>query len=260
LAERRGGFWHGDIPPPPEGFFEFKCADFAMTAEEARWLSERVLSWENDHGPCLLGDHVRRLRRGKTTLPQQFWKQIPPGTCSETRRLVHHAERFSLLVEGAAIVYNLMLHELRDDADREDPARVSELGDQLSRWAQDATAADLPGWTQERDEFFELVDPAKRIPLRTRLFAANAMDIMGSHRLDGLGRNRGFRDLIEARERQNKQKLARLKGGLRLDSWQGNSGLQPLDFRWSQVRRFLGDIEQGLVNKGGQRRRARAAN
>ena len=260
LAERREGFWHPDIPPPPDGFFDLEYAEFAMTPDEARWLSERILSWEATHGRCLLGDHLRQLRRRPRALPDHFWEgTLPEGAAERTQRLVHHAERFSLLVEGAAIVYNLMLHEQRDDQARGDPEAVETLRAHLAEWSGDAQIVGVPAWTAEREEFFALVDPTRRVPPPSRAFAEAVMDALATRRLDRLDRDTDFRRLIRRREVQHKRNLARFHGGPRLATWEGNSGLRRLDYRWGQVRRFLNDIRHGLENTGGSRRQRHAA-
>ncbi|MEE4382722.1 MAG: DUF6361 family protein [Pseudomonadales bacterium] len=260
LAERTDGFWDPDLPPPPDDFFDFDYADFALRPVEAVWLSERVLSRELEQGPCLLGDHVRQVRSGGRSLPEQLWEGEPlPGTAPETRRLIHHAERFSLLVEGAAIVYNLMLHEQRDDPDRGDAEDAEALRARLDAWAGTAGECDLAGWTEEREEFFQLVDPTGRTPFPTRTFIQGALDRIATRPLDRLADDAEFRALVRNRELQHKRNLARFRGGPRLQSWQGGSGLRRLDFRWNQIRRFLDDLRAGLAADRAPTRHADAA-
>jgi hypothetical protein len=110
LADRAAGFWRPGTPSAADGFFDFTAADFAMTRLEAEWLSESVLSAEVRRGPNLLGDYVARLRRCPEFPAGDLWDEALPDSCApETTDLVGHAERFSSAVQGAALLYNLML-------------------------------------------------------------------------------------------------------------------------------------------------------
>ena len=74
-----------------------------------------VLSTEPLRGPNLLGGYVRDLRAAPIHLAPSFWEgPLPDGTADNIASLVQHAQRFSASVEGAALVYNLMLCEQRD--------------------------------------------------------------------------------------------------------------------------------------------------
>jgi hypothetical protein len=57
--------------------------------------------------------------------------------------------------------------------------------------------------------------------------------------------------LVRAREQQHKRAQARFGNPSRLRSWNRESGTAPLEYRWSQVRRFLTDVSDGLRSVGG---------
>ena len=69
--------------PPTRSSFEFGYSDFAMTRDEATWLTERVLSTEARRPPNLLGGYVRSLRAGKQVPAEYFWDDRLPDSTSD---------------------------------------------------------------------------------------------------------------------------------------------------------------------------------
>jgi hypothetical protein len=64
--------------------------------------------------------------------------------------------------------------------------------------------------------------------------------------LGTLADHQNARTLIRSREQQHKRAQARFGNPARLRSWPGESGTARLEFRWTQVRRFLNDLSAGL--------------
>lgn len=247
LADRAAAFWRPGIPDPPDGFFDFASADFAMTREEAEWLSERVLSTEQRRGPNLLGDYVAELRRSGAVPASEFWAAPLPEHCApETRELVSHAERFSSAMRGASLLYNLMLAEARNDEDRGDRVYSAQLREDLDDWAGDARVAGIPAWAAEPTAFWQLITSRSRVPVLTAAFVQDWSHILATADLGTLADHPTARALIRSREQQHKRAQARFGNSARLRSWPGESGTARLDFRWSQVRRFLNDLSGGL--------------
>lgn len=247
LAERSASFWHRGIPAPPDGFFDFSGASFAMTGEEASWLSERVLSTEPMRGPNLLGDYVRELSNAPTGPAERFWDgPLPADVTDETRGLVRHAELFSAAVQPAALLYNLMLAEQRADSARGDDERADALRFSLLEWAEEAEASGIADWADDLTGFWAHVTTRSSVPPLTRAFVDQWAAVLRDRRLDGLADDRGARSLVRAREQQHKKAQARFGNPARLRDWNGESGLARLEYRWSQVRRFLVDLSGGL--------------
>ena len=247
LADRSNSFWRPGIPDPPDGFFDFSSAEFALTREEAEWLSERVLSTEARRGPNLLGDFVGELRRGAGVPTGAFWSgPLPSPSTPETRQLVGHARHFSLAMHGASLLYNLMLAEERNDEHRGDLEYAARLRSDLDEWAQAALAAGTPAWASDADSFWVLIDSSARVPAMTRRFVQDWCRIIATGALGAVVDNGEARQLIRSREQRHKVAQARFGNPARLRAWQGQSGTAPLEFRWSQVRRFLNDLAGGL--------------
>jgi hypothetical protein len=247
LADRGAAFWRPGIPDPPEGFFDFASADFELTREEAEWLSERVLSTDERRGPNLLGDYVAELRCGGTVPAREFWAAPLPERCApETRELVRHAERFSSAMQGASLLYNLMLAEARNDEDRGDRKYAAQLREDLDDWADDARAAGTPAWAADSTAFWQLITNRSRVPVLTRAFVQDWCHMLATADLGTLADHQNARTLIRSREQQHKRAQARFGNPARLRSWPGESGTARLEFRWTQVRRFLNDLSAGL--------------
>lgn len=246
LTERARSFWHAEMPPPPEGFFRFEYAEFALTFDEADWLCERMLSTERIE-PNLLGRYVSALREGWPAPTGEFWDgPLPDTTPLRLRRLVHHAHRFSLAVRGAALLYNLMLAQLRGrDGDDE---RVDSLLAALADWALDADAAQLQRWAAEPDDLWRaVIGPGVRIPRTTQAFVEEWTEVLATTPLTTLPSDTRARGVVRARELSHKKALARFGNAKRLEDWAGESGTAPLSYRWPLVRRYLADLHAGLT-------------
>jgi hypothetical protein len=247
LAERSSSFWHRGIPTEPDGFFDFTGADFALTKDEASWLSERVLSTEQFRGPNLIGGYVRDLQSAPPALAESFWKgPLPQDTPDDLKSMVHHAERFSAAVESAAILYNLMLREKRNDVDHGDDKQVKPLRERLDECAERAQSINLSDWASDLTPFWAQVTSRYRVPALTKSFIDKWCVLLAEQHLKPLADNAAARSLIHNREVQHKKAQARFANPARLRDWSGESGLAPLEFRWTQVKRFLTDISNGL--------------
>lgn len=252
LVERDRGFWHAGIPEPPEGFFDFERADFSLTGDEARWLAERMLSTEVFEGPHLLGVYLRRLLAGRPIPATAFWEDAAAEDIpQELGALVRHGERFSATVRGAALLYNLMLREFRDDDDRGDRDAAASLRVDFDTWAAEATRSNLAHWCRNLDDFWEILGNQARIPVTTRTFIDAWSQLIATMPPRDLADAPAARTLIEERELQHKRVQARFGNRSRLQAWRGDSGLTPLEYRWSGVRRILQDIQYGVGTNTG---------
>jgi hypothetical protein len=160
--------------------------------------------------------------------------------------MVHHAERFSAAVQSAAILYNLMLREKRNDVDREDDKHADLLRERLDERAEMAQSINLADWASDLTPFWALVTSQSRVPVLTKSFIDQWCVLLAEQHLKPLADNAAARSLIRNREIQHKKAQARFANPARLSDWSGESGLAPLEFRWTQVERFLTDISNGL--------------
>lgn len=158
---------------------------------------------------------------------------------SRIRALLEHGQRFSALVEGAALLYNLQLSEL----DRREE-RIEEYVSGLGAWAERHEAL-LTDWNLR--EFWPLVlGHGHGISEETRRFVQDWHEVSVSTGLS-VGKSGQARNLIEMREiRLKREQRSRFKNAAARNQWGGSSGLQPLGYRWPTARGFLREWHAGM--------------
>jgi hypothetical protein len=255
IGDRAPAFWQREIPDAPPGFFNFTSANFELTREEAEWLSERVISSDRSvRRESLLTALIKDLRRGRSlSNADAVWDATLPTEATEgITHLVHHAERFSCAVHGAALLYNLELAEARRTAGREETGATSEddYRTRLDEWRADAHRVGVAAWAARIDDFWDcLLDHGARIPPQTVRFIDDWARFLATD-ASLIASSVTARALVHDRELEHKRGQARLANRKRLDEWAGDAGTVPLTFRWSQVQRMLTDLQDGLQGTG----------
>ena len=126
--------WHSHLPEPPEDFPY--GLSFALTREEAEFLRDAIVT---SCPETLLAWLAREGRAGRADLP---WEHPDlarfPG---RDRALLQQARLFSLVMLGAAIVYNLALAKLDGRRELEDEHRAH-----LGQWASELGSAGVSAW------------------------------------------------------------------------------------------------------------------
>lgn len=233
--------WDPHLPQAPADFPT--SASFRLTTEEAEYLADRIAQ---RHPRSLLAHLVRQSEPSKSRFPWQHPAvgSLPPDLQDQ----LLHAQNFSELIHGAALLYNLMLAEAKS---KRDETLVEPYRTDLQQWATrlSARAEDLQGW--DRQSFWQLVNQqVGQVSLRTQAFVNYWFDLaIEPDTAFSIAENAAARALIHDREATLKGKQARL-GNLRaLDLWMGNSGNLQLNFRWPTVSKILNDILTGLAQQ-----------
>jgi len=224
-----------DLPRPPEGLL--RAADFRLTPEEAEFVAHRIqvstsgslLAWLAANPPRIDVDAVWEL----------------PGIAQAPAPMVEvvdHGRRLSVLMAGAALLYNLVLAEQTS----------SELADvyraDLVAWQHELHAPGVLDDWDARDFRAVLARHNPRITTRTRQFVDAWRDTAGN--ADDVAASTACRDLVRLRERQIKGARARIGNRAALDRWSGASGLGRLDYRWGTVQRLVADLAPDLEVSG----------
>jgi len=231
--------WDPGRPDPPDGFP--RRATLTLTKEEAEYLHDRIVT---NCGQSLLAFLVDRA--APTEVPF-VWMHPELAQFPQRLRLqVEHARKFSEVMHGAALLYNLMLGE---KSGRED--EVTKYRDKLVEWSENIRSrkAALTRW--DRRDFWEtVVSEGARIPLRTRRFVDRWINlVLESEDVAALSADEMAQSLIYNREVALKQNRARLQNQRALELWSGASGAGQLDYRWSAVvNRIVNDILLGMEN------------
>lgn len=226
-----GTTWHPALPDAPDDFPE--TADFRLSRSEAAFLAERIRA--NTDGSLLAWLAARQ----RTSRVDFVWQHPLAGELPDPlAELVGHARLFSDTFHGAALLYNLMLAELVDDA-----VRAEEYRGRMHAWAEGLDLLRLRRWSLPR--LWELTaGRGHAITPAARAFVENWMDL--ARRAPAkLASHRGARELIRQREAR-KGPRARLSHAEAREGWSGASAVGPMDFRWRIAQRLLSDLFQAL--------------
>ncbi|MEX1363715.1 MAG: DUF6361 family protein [Nannocystaceae bacterium] len=236
--------WHERLPAPPASFPAE--VSFELTFEEADFLRGRLE--ETCKGSLL----AWLAREGSSSPADTFWydpdaKRAGPAI-AETVEL---ARRFSLHVEGAPLLYNLLLAERREAEpasererdDRSDDHR-ERYREQLAEWA-DREAADPPFEPPQMWHF--VARRGGRLPDRQRRFVEHWARRVAEIGPGAVVDDADLRRLVEQREIELKGGRARLLNRGRLLDWSGQAGVGRMDFRWFRVRQLVADLHRGLA-------------
>lgn len=237
-----GANWHAYLPPPPEGFPEE--ASLQLTSQEAAYLAERVrLECPGSLLEWLLS---RAVRAGSVDTPwaHPSLHAFPPSV----RDWLDHGRCFSELMQGAALLYNLVLAECPGCEEDPEPYRAA-----LDHWWDRLDGGgSLRGW--DRDGFWALLDGARSytIDFRTRVFVdAWRRLVESAASVEDLVNGSAARQLIIDRESKLKPGRARYNNASLLAVWRGNSGTRALTYRWGVARDIINDIVDALPSAEG---------
>lgn len=224
--------WHAALPREPHGFP--KQATFDLTRSEATYLRERI-----------------RLSAPRSLLALLFRSPLPdvafawhhPALGSfpdDVRAALHHAQCFAETMQGAALLYNLMLAEA-GQRDTVEPFRQ-----RLGEWCDElgVRSRELAEW--KLTEFWALVRSIANVRESTMRFVNHWLELRPWESAARVRDDSAVRSLINTREQRLKGPRARLTNSRALELWGGESGTARLAFRWPTARRLLTDIVAGL--------------
>jgi hypothetical protein len=228
--------WHPGLPPRPEEFPG--KAEFALSHQEAEYLQDRIMA----RNPRTLLAFL--IDQGDPKTPVDFpWHHpqfgsLPPHLQEQLR----HARNFSEAINGATLLYNLML------AEKLHSEKLEAYRNSLSEWATmvDKKRDELAEWDLEALWIIaEKEEP--RVPEHSKRFIRQWMRlVLEKDDPAHVVQNEQARVLISNRERALKGSRARLHNRRALELWSGKSGADRLDFRWRVVQRIIRDIRTPL--------------
>lgn len=234
------GYWHAGLPAEPSDLL--KRTDFVLIPEEATYLRDRLLARAGD---SLLA-HLASTGTEKVSCDHTWTHPESESFSLRHKRELRHAAAFSLAMNGAALLYNLMLAE-------EWAVRGLQKGDELAEdytarlesWSDSMAEERLAEW--DRKDFWRLIgDTNARIGHHTRTFVDSWLDLAVAAP-SSVTSSEKARALIRHREVSLKQGLSRFENAHALEQWSGAAGAQRLDFRWGTVQTLVNDIVSGLV-------------
>jgi len=229
--------WDPYLPAPPDTFPD--TAAFQLTQAEAKYLVDRILHCHPRSLLAYLVDQQQPLEFDGFIWEHPHYHGLP----DHLRGQLFHAQNFSETIQGAALLYNLMLAE-----EKRDETLTETYRHDLQQWAErlNARQSNLEAWS--REDYWELVtQQAGPQSPRTVGFLNQWFDLALPLNRDQIADHPHARNLIRDREGVLKRGNARLGNPRALDLWQGGAGTAPLDFRWKAARNILTDILNGLL-------------
>ncbi|MCW1883094.1 DUF6361 family protein [Luteolibacter flavescens] len=230
--------WHGGLIEPPKDF-PGTCS-LRLSRAEAEYLRERI---RLSH-PCA-GSLLAELAANPRQVNKVDFVWEHPDFASfslANRNLVNHAQVFSEIMHGAALLYNLILAEQSDWSEG-----TNDYRDRMEEWAQKVQARMAAFEEWDRTLFWEQAHHGNlRIHPGARDFINAWWDLVLKHQPAKLASLQSARTLIGERERRLKKSLARIDNPRARELWNREAGSAQLEFRWVNSRRILKDIFNGL--------------
>ncbi len=234
--------WHPNLPDPPPGFP--RNITTTLRKEDAEYLRDRI---QARHPQSLLA--VLAGRANPDDLEKGWpWDHAKLSEVSEyLREQLYDARLFSISIQGAALLYNLMLSELRENDDW-----IEDYQEKLAKWASkwgseiEALGPGFKDW--KPDGVWRFVSrQGVRLGYPTRRFVEDWVQELhrnGPEAITDIGSK--ARELVRNREISLKRNRSRFRSRRHLESWGGDSGTGRLDFRHWAAKRILRDIFEGL--------------
>ncbi len=242
FVERSDAVWDPSMPGPPKHFFALTSCDFALTRDEAAWLSERI----SQASPDTLLEFLIGKGSRRDEVAQFAWddNEVRAAT-GRVHDAVNEARRFAVAMHGAALLYNALLAERAEKLGLSQyEGRRDHYAGLLDRWRDEVEEHGLRDWNL--DQLWALVArQGKPVSPLTRAFVAQWISLVCGSSLQDLQDDQTAQKLIREREIRQKRGQARLTNDRLMLQWGGASGSGRLNFRWPVVARLLNDIADG---------------
>jgi len=234
------GLWSPGLPSPPDDLLD--KATFRLTPEEGSFLRDRLAVSARD---SLFNELVQAGDRAKA---DAVWLHPMRSTWSaRNRSIVDQAERFARVMNGAALLYNLMLAERAAAMQGAEGGRwhdrAAEYRARLGDWQAEAPASLASDWSLAA--LWSLTsETIHRVAPQTIAFVTEWSAL--AQRGQPVADDAVARALILRREIRLKGPKARLTNDAALARWGGASGAAVLAYRWPVVQRHLRDLADAV--------------
>ena len=241
--------WHPHLPAPPSGF-PYENVSVALRRQDAEYLRDRTQARHPESLLAVLADRANP----EDLDADRPWRLSRLSEISPVlREQLHDAGLFAVCMQGAALLYNLMLSELQEHEGRKETYRgelevwaadVETLGSALADWRLDGV------WSVVRAQ-------GRSVGYPTRTFVERWIGNLKQEGAEAVVRDKSqARPLVRDREIQLKRGRARLANRRHLELWGGRSGTGRMSYRWggspmAGTRMLLKDIFDGLQRSEG---------
>jgi len=236
--------WHPGLPQAPSDFPA--KASFDLTYDEACYLKERVLSRQPNTMLARLLDSDMPIE--SVAFP---WDHpICPDLPQPIQEKILHARNFSDAINGASLLYNLMLAEKMDEfTGQVEESLASYYEEELMEWADymQSRSDDMSRWDY-RKRFWDILNKeGARVTGLTWRFVNQWLQIaLTPEHAQQIAGDDLARKLIHDRESLLKRNLSKLDNPDALARWNGQAGTGKLRYRWRPAETIISDILLGL--------------
>lgn len=242
FTDREPDMWHPTVPDLPPGFPYEIPGGLDLLKHEAEWLRERIMQGASG---SLLAHLVQPGNRpGNSEVP---WRDTAAlSTAAKPKDDLEHAELFSLVIQGAKLLYNLMIAETYEKAGYTKQLEpVDRYRALLGEWTEDLQSEHrLDHWDREAMWWrVTQINPRIGTNYASKAFISEWLHLALS--TSELTDDYQARSLIRKRETSIKKKQSRLTNDALLRTWSGASGSARFTYRWRQVKNVLNDIHNG---------------
>jgi len=231
--------WHPHLPDPPQGF-PYKVST-KLRKEDALYLRDRI---QARHPHSLLAVLVGRANPEDLEKAWAWDHADLTEVSTDLKERLHDARLFSVCIQGASLLYNLMLAELRQHDEW-----IALYQRKLEKWAQEIDALETEVQDWRPDGVWSFVSrQGGRLGMPTRRFVESWIQEInqnGPRAVTEAGSR--ARELVRNRESALKRNRSRFRSSRRLELWGGESGTGRLDYRHWAAKRILQDLFDGLA-------------
>lgn len=234
------GLWSPGLPGAPDDLLE--KATFRLTPEEGSFLRDRLAVSARD---SLFNELAQA---GDRAASDAVWLHPMRATWSARNiAIVDQAERFARVMNGAALLYNLMLAERAASMQGVDGGRWHDLAAdyraRLGTWQNEAPDSLASAWSLAG--LWSLSSQTiHRVAPQTMAFVTDWAALV--QRGQPVADDAAARALILRRETRLKGPKARLTNDAALARWGGASGAAVLAYRWPVVQRDMRDLADAV--------------
>lgn len=234
------GLWSPGLPGAPDDLLD--KVTFRLTPEEGSFLRDRLAVSARD---SLFNELAQA---GDRAVSDAVWLHPMRATWSARNiAIVDQAERFARVMNGAALLYNLMLAERAAAIQGAEGSRWHDLAAEyrarLGTWQAEAPASLASDWSLAG--LWSLTSQTiHRVAPQTMAFVTDWSALV--QRGQPVADDAAARALILRRETRLKGPKARLTNDAALARWGGASGAAVLAYRWPVVQRHLRDLADAI--------------
>jgi hypothetical protein len=234
------GLWSPGLPGAPDDLLE--QATFRLTPEEGSFLRDRLAVSARD---SLFNELAQAGDRAEA---EAIWLHPMRATWSARNiSIVDQAECFARVMNGAALLYNLMLAERAAAMQGAEGShwhdKAAEYRARLGTWQSEAPESLASGWSLAGLWSLTL-QTTHRVAPQTMTFVTDWSARV--QRGQPVADDPAARALILRRETMLKRSKARLTNDAALARWGGASGAALLAYRWPVVQSHLRDLADAV--------------